>query len=100
MVIITFKICRRSTEIHLANLPPGIQKKSSRELDTNAGPRALKKRRFTEEEKKAIKDGVNIFGVGKWADIKALYAVQLRHRTSVQIKDCYRTMQKYVGANV
>jgi hypothetical protein len=53
-----------------------------------------KRRAFTEEEKDVIRGGVETFGIGHWAEIKAHYFVILRHRTSVQIKDCYRTMVK------
>lgn len=53
-----------------------------------------KKMRFSEAEKEAIRQGVLKFGVGKWAQTKAAHEVTLRNRTSVMIKDCYRTMCK------
>lgn len=53
-----------------------------------------KRRKWTEEEKVAVKLGVKKFGVGKWADIKNEYAEILKNRTSVQIKDVWRTMSK------
>lgn len=53
-----------------------------------------KRRRFTEEEKTAIKLGVRKFGFGKWSNIKDYYGEELRSRTSVDIKDCYRNMMK------
>lgn len=52
------------------------------------------RRKWTEEEKEALKQGVSQFGVGKWAKIKEKYAEILRNRTSVQIKDCWRTMTR------
>jgi len=55
---------------------------------------AIKRKKFTEEEKSAIKLGVERFGFGKWAKIKEYYSDELRDRTSVNIKDCYRTMMK------
>jgi hypothetical protein len=47
---------------------------------------------WTEEEKEAVKKGVESFGVGRWKDIKLRFGSLLRNRTSVQIKDCWRTM--------
>jgi len=55
---------------------------------------ARKKTRFSDEEKEAIRQGVLKYGVGKWAQIKEAHEVTLRNRTSVNIKDCYRTMCK------
>lgn len=72
--------------ISLSGLPSSITRKRK----VVHGRRRL----FTDEEKQAIRDGINIYGVGKWADIKAHFAIVLRHRTSVQIKDCFRTMVK------
>jgi hypothetical protein len=43
-------------------------------------------RRWTDEEKHAIKEGIRELGVGKWAPIKDLYKVTLEDRTSQQIK--------------
>ena len=79
--------------------PPSQQKKAKpatqllvhRERNSGGG---LKRKRFTEEEKGAIKLGVQRFGFGKWAQIKEYYRNELHDRTSVNIKDCYRTMQK------
>jgi hypothetical protein len=52
------------------------------------------RRQWTDEEKRAVKEGIKQRGVGNWADIKELYSVVLRDRTSGQIKDCFRTMKK------
>jgi len=54
--------------------------------------RVIKKRRWTVEEKNAVKFGVKRFGVGKWVQIKTEHDMILRNRTAVQIKDCWRTM--------
>lgn len=54
----------------------------------------VKRRRWTEEEKNAVKQGVEMHGVGNWVKIKDEYAEILRNRTSVQIKDVWRTMSK------
>lgn len=56
-----------------------------------------KRRRFTEEEKHAIKAGLGKFGWDdpkKWVKIKEEYGELLRNRTGVQLKDCWRTMVK------
>ena len=79
--------------------PPSQQKKAKpatqllvhRERNSGGG---LKRKKFTEEEKGAIKLGVQRFGFGRWAQIKEYYAEELMDRTSVNIKDCYRTMQR------
>jgi len=52
------------------------------------------RRRWTDEEKRAVIEGVREKGKGNWAEIKLLYEVLLQNRTSGQIKDCYRTMAK------
>jgi len=53
-------------------------------------------KKFTDEEKNAIKEGVNEKGFGNWAKIKEdiKYKEILKNRTAVQIKDAYRTMKK------
>jgi Myb-like DNA-binding domain len=48
---------------------------------------------WSEEEKDAVKKGVEVFGLGKWRDIKKHFRAVLHNRTSVQIKDAWRTMQ-------
>ena len=53
-----------------------------------------KRRPWTREEKDAIGIGVQAHGVGKWAIIKEDHGRILRNRTSVQIKDCWRTMER------
>ena len=57
--------------------------------------KVLKRLRWTTEEKTAVKEGVQKFGVGKWKEIKAEYNAILRNRNAVQIKDCWRTMTKH-----
>lgn len=51
-------------------------------------PKGGKQKRvpYSDEEKTAIRRGVEKFGVGKWAEIKSEYALILRNRTSVNIK--------------
>eukprot|EP00578_Thalassiosira_sp_NH16_P007264 CAMPEP_0181126696 /NCGR_PEP_ID=MMETSP1071-20121207/27779_1 /TAXON_ID=35127 /ORGANISM="Thalassiosira sp., Strain NH16" /LENGTH=582 /DNA_ID=CAMNT_0023212339 /DNA_START=166 /DNA_END=1914 /DNA_ORIENTATION=- len=53
-----------------------------------------KRKRFTEQEDKAIKEGVDMFDVGRWSDIKAYFAMELKDRDTVQIKDRWRTLNK------
>lgn len=53
-----------------------------------------KRKRFTNEEKEAVKKGVEQYGPGDWKSIKNHYLGILHHRTPVQIKDCFRTMVK------
>jgi hypothetical protein len=56
--------------------------------------RVLVKIKFTEEEDEALKEGIKLFGVGKWAKIKYKFPEVLRNRTSVMIKDRYRNLLK------
>lgn len=55
--------------------------------------KVTRRRKWTEEEKNAVKTGVKKYGPGKWAVIKDEYPDILRNRTGVQIKDVWRTMQ-------
>ncbi|KAL7551416.1 hypothetical protein ACHAWF_017653 [Thalassiosira exigua] len=55
---------------------------------------ARKRRKFTPTEDAAIRNGVDRFGAGQWANIKAFYAVELKDRDQVQIKDRWRTLNK------
>ena len=47
---------------------------------------------FSDEERNAVHEGVEEFGVGNWVRILQAYPEVLRNRTNVNIKDCYRTM--------
>ncbi|XP_048814582.1 telomeric repeat-binding factor 2 isoform X2 [Lagopus muta] len=51
-----------------------------------------KKQKWTVQESEWIKDGVRKYGEGRWKTISEKYPFQ--NRTSVQIKDRYRTMKK------
>jgi len=55
-----------------------------------------KRSKFTDEEKAAIKHGYEMFGNQnyQWRKIKNYYDSILKNRTTVQIKDCARTMIK------
>ena len=72
---------------------PRIQPQSTRGVNV---PRSAgkKRKRWTDEEKDIVRKGIARHGVGHWAMIKSDWPMELRDRTSVQIKDCYRTMLK------
>ncbi len=72
---------------------PRIQPQSTRGVNV---PRSAgkKRKRWTDEEKDIVRKGIRRHGVGHWAMIKSDWPMELRDRTSVQIKDCYRTMLK------
>ena len=53
-----------------------------------------KRKRFTDSEDAAIRNGVERFGPGRWADIKSYYHIDLADRSAVQIKDRWRTLNK------
>jgi len=55
-------------------------------------PKQGKRKRFTDSEDAAIRNGVERFGAGKWSDIKSYYHIDLADRTTVQIKDRWRTL--------
>jgi hypothetical protein len=89
---------------HLSTLPSPVRSASGsrrkRKSRASPGKKTQQKkyegrRRWTEEEKRAIKEGIRELGVGKWADIKAMYSVLLDERTSGQIK--VRRLHDYVA---
>lgn len=50
---------------------------------------------YTQEEKEALMDGVQRFGIGAWRDILDHYSVfHENKRTNVNLKDLYRTLTK------
>ena len=55
-------------------------------------PATRKRVRFTAEEDGAIREGIEKYGFGNWAEIKAHFCLQLSNRTGVQIKDRARTL--------
>eukprot|EP00978_Attheya_sp_CCMP212_P049182 scaffold629202_cov55-Attheya_sp.AAC.1 len=61
-----------------------------------ASPETTSKRRrtFSDREKNAIVVGVRRLGLGKWKEIQTTFGATLQHRSTVQIKDCFRTMVK------
>jgi hypothetical protein len=54
--------------------------------------RVQRRRFWTEEETIAVKEGVRTLGTGRWAEIKSDHEYILRNRTSVQIKDKWRSI--------
>lgn len=92
---------RAKKRLHMSTPPLSLTKTKNirprSSTSTAYTPASRKRRRFTEEEKEAIRTGVEQIGVGKWAEIKKRFRSELRQRTSVQIKDCFRTMMKREG---
>jgi hypothetical protein len=70
------------------------------DMETNtsvATPKRGKKRvRYSEEEKRCLLEGVEKIGMGCWAQIRDHYAdvFSVNQRTSVNLKDLYRTLTK------
>ncbi|KAI6077732.1 Telomeric repeat-binding factor 2 [Aix galericulata] len=58
----------------------------------NSGVIASKKQKWTAQESQWIKDGVKKYGEGRWKSIRQKYPFQ--NRTSVMIKDRWRTMKR------
>ena len=67
-----------------------------REVNTLSAQTNQKKKRkkFTDEEDGAIHLGVEKFGVGRWAEIKEYYSKELIDRTTINLKDRWRTLNK------
>ena len=49
---------------------------------------------WTTEEEESIISGVEKFGIGRWAEIRDEYKNVFQNRSSVDIKDKYRNLQK------
>lgn len=79
------------------NVPVNRERKRDSLMDSSdddtkgQGRKKQKRNKFTHDEEEAIREGVKKFGVGNWKHIKANDR-RLNARTSVQIKDKYRTM--------
>jgi len=74
---------------HLSEVPARarLETRKDKSPQKKAATGGMRKRvPFSEEEKTAIRRGVERFGIGKWSEIKSEYAVILRNRTSVNIK--------------
>ena len=72
-----FKSTKNPQEIQIGNFSP-----------------KKKRAKFTEVEDRAIREGVKRFGSGSWTEIKVNYAMELKNRGTVQIKDRWRTLNK------
>jgi len=95
----------REEGINLSGLPPSVRLQSPHRMSmmtessfnhskSSKSPRNKKRKWWTESEKMAVREGVRKLGAGDWVGIKKEYEHALQERTSVQIKDCYRTMKK------
>ncbi|KAI7792840.1 putative telomeric repeat-binding factor 1, partial [Triplophysa rosa] len=62
-------------------------------LESNISTTSRSRRKWTSEEDKKLKAGVRQYGVGKWASI--LIEFDFENRTSVMLKDRWRTMKKH-----
>ena len=87
--------------VELSGLPP--RKKRYVKVYGGAEPdediftpdgRVRKRRPFSDREIGALKKGVAKYGKGCWAEIKNEYAEILRNRTTVMLKDKWRTMER------
>jgi hypothetical protein len=86
------------TGVTLSEVPKKFKQKvaaSPKKIVVSTKTKSRGKRvKFTDSEDAAIRNGVERFGVGRWADIKSYYHIDLADRTSVQIKDRWRTLNK------
>ncbi|XP_051884194.1 telomeric repeat binding factor a [Pristis pectinata] len=82
-----------SDEEFLFDVPPKISVQNGRTSPTESNFSCSSKRqKWTVEESEWIKQGVQKFGAGNW--LKILKHYPFCYRTSVMIKDRWRTMQK------
>ncbi len=89
---------RREQQSDAKDLDFVSQNRNKRKLKKIAVSTKMKSRgkrmKFTDSEDAAIRNGVERFGVGRWAGIKSYYHIDLADRTPVQIKDRWRTLTK------
>jgi hypothetical protein len=95
---------RKVNRAKAKNTSPKRNKKERDELDfdsdaetrTSVSSSRKKRIRYTEEEKGALMEGVERFGLGAWKEILDYYKVvfKVNNRTNVNLKDLYRTLNK------
>jgi len=93
-------IVQRPTRIHSLSTQPKSSKEIVFEEVVTKDLHRSKRNLFSKEEKVCIEMGVAYFGEGKWSKIKEKYAYELKDRTTVNIKDCWRTMKKNSSLNM
>jgi len=86
-------------ELKMSKVPERLKAKEEskpavKPIQVAASPRPGKRKRFTKEEDDAIMKGIERFGPGQWANIKSHHPMELKDRSTVQIKDRYRTLTK------
>lgn len=86
-------------ELKMSKVPDRLKvkeesKPAAQPIQVAASSRPGKRKRFTKEEDDAIMKGIERFGPGQWANIKSHYPMELKDRSTVQIKDRYRTLTK------
>jgi hypothetical protein len=73
--------------VQLSDLPARAKVTRNNKSPPKASPKKPgKRKKFTEQEKRAIRQGVGKHGEGKWSEIKSEYAEILKDRTTVNIK--------------
>jgi hypothetical protein len=73
--------------VQLSDLPARAKITRNKQSSPKASPRMPgTRKKFTEQEKRAIRQGVKKRGEGKWSEIKSEYAEILKDRTAVNIK--------------
>jgi hypothetical protein len=84
-------------EVLLPKLHPSTTRKATPRRKKRLSQRkCYSGRRFwTDEEKRAILEGIEIYGKSQWREIKNHFKKELADRTSCQIKDCHRTLVKH-----
>ena len=81
------------------NMVPRIRSPNEMRVDSkkdtlHISTKKCTKRTFTYDEKRAIEQGVVIHGIGNWKKIKAEFHRELQDRSAVDIKDCYRNIER------
>lgn len=80
--------------------PPSIEKRrhSSTEFSREIRSSPRSRRRFSSDEVRRLVRGVLVHGVGHWAHIRDFY--DFGDRTSVDLKDKWRNLEKSTKASV
>ncbi|XP_036414414.1 telomeric repeat-binding factor 1 [Colossoma macropomum] len=86
-------VLRRKSTLKVSRLSFKDHRKQETPRDIPDHPKYKSKRRWTETEDKHLKAGVKRYGEGKWA--KILEEFVFEDRTSVMLKDRWRTMKKH-----
>ena len=71
-----------------------LNKKKSHHKKTNQNHTPMSKKTWSENETIKLVLGVEVYGKGQWARIKVEYKAEFKDRTTVNMKDKYRNLER------